>query len=227
MHSVSRIRAAPIDILPPRASLSGVANSLQYDFDAQYEGTVCGIDEAGRGPWAGPVVAAAVIWPDGLTIANALNDSKKLSKARREMLFEMIREHADVGIGLASREEIDTLNILQATKLAMQRALEAMQAPVDVALVDGNQPPALACRVVPVIKGDSLSPSIAAASIMAKVTRDRLMAEIGELFPEYGFEKHAGYGTRQHQQALARYGVTEHHRQSFAPIRQLMQEAAS
>lgn len=187
---------------------------------------VCGIDEAGRGPLAGPVVASAVIldpahFPDGL------NDSKVLNAKRREQLFDAIMQTAHVGIGQANVEEIDTHNILGATKLAMQRAFAALATTPATALVDGNQPPALSCRVQAIVKGDAKSLSIAAASIIAKVTRDRIMAELGAAFPMYGFEKHAGYGTAAHLAALNAHGPCPHHRMSFAPVRLAMERVAA
>ena len=197
-----------------------------FSIEDSHDGAVCGIDEAGRGPWAGPVVAAAVWWEDIRHVPNGLNDSKKLSKPKREALFETIMKHAVVGVGEATVEEIDQLNILAATKLAMQRAYEQLPPTIQIALVDGNQPPALPCRTIPVIKGDSKSLSIAAASVIAKVTRDRQMEDYSQTYPEYGFEKHAGYGTKAHQDALATFGITPIHRQSFAPIKKLLQEAA-
>lgn len=196
-------------------------------FDAQYSGTLCGIDEAGRGPWAGPVIAAAAIWKETTHVPTKLTDSKKLSAKQRETLFPILIEHCEYGIGIASVEEIDQLNILQATFLAMQRAFAALSSAVDVALIDGNHIPQLPCQAVPVIKGDSQSASISAASIIAKVTRDRMMQEIAAAYPGYGFEKHVGYGTAQHQAALASLGVTPHHRQSFAPIRKLIEKHAA
>jgi ribonuclease HII len=182
---------------------------------------IAGVDEVGRGPWAGPVVAAAVILkreyvPDGL------DDSKALSKARREALFEAIQEHAIIGYGSASVEEIDDINILQASLLAMTRAVEALGVAPHIALIDGNRAPRLACPARPVVKGDSRSLSIAAASIIAKVTRDRLMADLACEHPAYGWERNAGYGTREHQEALRLVGICPHHRKSFAPIRELM-----
>lgn len=184
-------------------------------------GIVAGIDEAGRGPWAGPVVAAAVILDPNL-LPHGINDSKKLSAARREKLYTAISSSALVGVGIASIEEIDALNILGATKLAMRRALEKLAVKPEMALVDGNQPPELPCRVETVIGGDGLSLSIAAASIVAKVTRDRMMAELAQEFPHYGWEKNMGYGTKEHQAALLARGVTPHHRRSFAPIRSMI-----
>ncbi|KAB0680263.1 ribonuclease HII [Aureimonas leprariae] len=181
--------------------------------------SVAGIDEAGRGPLAGPVVAAAVILdPDAIPIG--LDDSKKLSAAARERLFAEILAHTTVAIGSSSAEEIDRLNIRQATLLAMHRAAVGLAADACHFLVDGNDvPPLLAQRASFVIGGDSRSLSIAAASIVAKVMRDRMMARLGEAFPHYGFERHAGYGTPDHLAALRRYGPCSHHRRSFAPVR--------
>lgn len=192
--------------------------------ELQYSGRIAGVDEAGRGPWAGPVVAGAVILnyndiPDGI------NDSKKLSAARRDALFESIIATASVGIGIASVEEIDQLNILAATKLAMQRAVAALPHQPDRILVDGNQPPRFACPVDAIVKGDSKSLSIAAASIIAKVTRDRMMAALAQEFPVYGWEKNAGYGTALHQAGIKQHGITPHHRKSFAPIKAAMAAA--
>lgn len=189
------------------------------------EGVVCGVDEAGRGPWAGPVVAAAVIL-DRERIANGINDSKKLSSIKRSQLNNLILESAETAVGIATVEEIDRLNILQATMLAMCRAVEGLPSAPELALVDGNKSPPLSCRTLTIVKGDAKSLSIAAASIVAKVTRDRLMAELAEQYPGYGFERHAGYGTPEHQRALAELGVTPHHRRSYAPIRKLLEAAA-
>lgn len=191
---------------------------------------IAGIDEAGRGPWAGPVVAGAVMLDrDGLpdALARDLDDSKRLKPAARERLLGALVPHARIGIGLAAAEEIDRVNILQATFLAMERAVldllgRSNAAAPDLALVDGNRPPPLAgvpgCAVECVVKGDGLSLSIAAASIVAKVTRDRLMADLAERFPGYGWERNAGYGTAEHKAALARLGVTPEHRRSYRPI---------
>jgi len=177
---------------------------------------VCGIDEAGRGPWAGPVVAAAVVLdPD--CIPEGLNDSKKLTEAKRDALFEPIMRSARVGIGIADVERIDRDNILQATFWAMQQALRQVDG-VALALVDGNRAPALPCPVQTIIEGDGKSLSIAAASIIAKVTRDRIMIGHDSAWPEYGFARHKGYGTAFHQQALERHGPTPLHRKSFAPV---------
>ncbi len=190
--------------------------------ELRYRGRrVAGIDEAGRGPLAGPVLAAAVVFRDGgppPDLVAQLDDSKLLTAAARCALLPLIYEHAEVGIGSATVEEIDSVNILQATFLAMGRALAALgEAPV-VALVDGNQAPRLCCPVETVIGGDGLSASIAAASIVAKVTRDSRMAELSECHPGYGWERNAGYGTPEHLDALARLGVTVEHRRSFRPV---------
>ena len=182
---------------------------------------VAGIDEAGRGPWAGPVVAGAVILNPATLPENlrqGLDDSKKLKPARREELFEVRQDHSDFGVGIAEVDEIDDVNILQATLNAMGRALKGLEGTPDVALVDGNRPPKLPCEVQCIIKGDGLSLSIAAASIVAKVTRDRIMAGLAEAYPGYGWERNAGYGTKAHQEGLERLGVTPHHRKSFKPI---------
>ncbi|MBX3446340.1 MAG: ribonuclease HII [Parvibaculaceae bacterium] len=188
---------------------------------------VCGVDEAGRGPLAGPVVAAAVIidlsnCPDGL------DDSKKLDAMRREELFAALASCAEIGIGIASVEEIDKINILQATMLAMTRAVAALPRTPQFALVDGNRcPPGLACASRAVIGGDGRALSIAAASIAAKVTRDRMMAELAFAHPGYGFERHMGYGTPAHLEAISRLGPCAHHRRSFAPIRNILSPAAA
>lgn len=192
-----------------------------YSLESKAGGRVAGIDEAGRGPWAGPVVAAAVIL-DAARIPAGLDDSKKLKAARREALLDAIRATAKVGVGIAGVAEIDRLNILQATFLAMRRALDDLGEVPDLALVDGNRPPKLPCPVQCVVKGDATSLSIAAASIVAKVTRDRIMAGLAADFPGYGWESNAGYGTPDHQEALRRLGVTPHHRRSFAPVRDLL-----
>ncbi|HKJ72827.1 MAG TPA: ribonuclease HII [Alphaproteobacteria bacterium] len=189
--------------------------------DLAPDALVAGVDEVGRGPWAGPVVAAAVILARG-AVPDGLDDSKALSKARREALFDEITGAATIGCGMASVAEIDTLNILQASLLAMTRAVEALGSAPHMALVDGNRAPRLACPVKTVVKGDAKSLSIAAASIIAKVTRDRLMAELAIEHPAYGWERNAGYGTAEHREGLQLVGICRHHRKSFAPIRQLM-----
>lgn len=176
---------------------------------------VCGIDEAGRGPLAGPVCAAAVILPPDCDIPG-LNDSKKLSEKKREALFPVIQEKAlAFGVGWATAEEIDRVNILQATFLAMARAVEALPTPADYALVDGNRMPPLPIPGETIVKGDATSASIAAASILAKVSRDRLLRRLDEAHPEYGFAKHKGYGTKAHYEAIRKYGLLPEHRRSF------------
>lgn len=176
---------------------------------------VCGIDEAGRGPLAGPVYAASVILPMDCEI-EGLNDSKKVSEKKREQLFDVIREKAVAyGIGSASAREIDEINILQATFLAMKRAYEAMNCPADWALIDGNRMPNLPIPGETVIKGDAQSASIAAASILAKVSRDRILRELDAQYPQYGFAKHKGYGTKAHYEAIKAYGLLPEHRRSF------------
>lgn len=176
---------------------------------------VCGVDEAGRGPLAGPVCAAAVILPMDCDIPG-LNDSKKLSEKKREALFPVIQEKAVAfGIGWASAEEIDRVNILQATFLAMGRAVEALDVPADYALIDGNRMPPLAIPGEAIVKGDATSASIAAASILAKVSRDRLLCQLDRAHPEYGFAKHKGYGTKAHYEAIREYGLLPEHRRSF------------
>ena len=180
---------------------------------------VAGIDEAGRGPWAGPVVAAAVILPADRA-PDGIDDSKRLSRERRAELYERIRASATVGVGEASVDEIDALNVLQATMVAMRRAVEALGTRPSCALVDGNRLPDLACPARAVIGGDSRLLSIAAASIVAKETRDRIMRQLARLHPGYGWERNAGYGTPEHARALDALGPTPHHRRSFRPVRE-------
>lgn len=176
---------------------------------------ICGVDEAGRGPLAGPVCAAAVILPTHLQIPG-LNDSKKLTDKKRRELFPIIQEQAVAwGIGLASETEIDEINILQATFLAMRRALEQLNARPEIALIDGNRETDFGLPVKTVVKGDSLSANIAAASVLAKVTRDNIMTEMANQYPEYGFEIHKGYGTKAHYEALRTYGPCPIHRKTF------------
>ena len=178
---------------------------------------VCGVDEVGRGPWAGPVVAAAVIL-DRDWDADGVDDSKRLTAAVRARLRREIEAHAEIGTGQASVCEIDRLNILNATLLAMRRAVAALPRVPECALVDGNRLPDLPCPAQAVTGGDARSLSIAAASIVAKVERDRLMAGLAADFPGYGWERNAGYGTPEHAAALERLGVSPHHRRSFAPV---------
>lgn len=176
---------------------------------------ICGVDEAGRGPLAGDVYAAAVILNDEILIED-LNDSKKISEKKREQLFDIIIEKADAYcIATASAEEIDRLNILQATMLAMQRAVDGLKISPDLALVDGNKLPQLNCKAEFVIKGDAKSASIAAASVLAKVSRDRYMKRVAEDYPQYVFEKHKGYGTKLHYEMLLKYGPSDIHRMTF------------
>lgn len=188
-----------------------------YEHMAHEEGyhIVCGVDEAGRGPLAGPVCAAAVILPDGLVI-DGLNDSKKISEKKRDILYDVICENAvSYGIAFASVEEIEKMNILQATFLAMKRAVESLNVKADAALIDGNRLPPLSIPAKTIVKGDAKSPSIAAASILAKVTRDRLMLKIAEEYPQYEFEKHKGYGTKLHYEKITQHGISPVHRRSF------------
>ena len=190
---------------------------FRYENEAEAEGfsIVCGIDEAGRGPLAGPVCAAAVILPKGCVI-EGVNDSKKLTEKKREALFDIIKEKAlAYSIAVADEKEIDEVNILQATYLAMRRAFEGLEIKPDMALVDGNRDPILGIPTKTIVKGDANSMSIAAASILAKVTRDRFMLEMDEKYPEYQFAKHKGYGTKLHYEMLAKYGASEIHRKTF------------
>jgi ribonuclease HII len=196
-----------------------------FSVEASLGGWVAGIDEAGRGPWAGPVVAAAVILDPSrmpMELAARLDDSKKLRKPVRDSLFDRIRAIAAPGVGQASVEEIDELNILQATMLAMRRAFENLQETPQYARIDGNRDPGLGVPTRCLVGGDASSLSIAAASIIAKVTRDRIMTALARECPGYGWEKNAGYGTPQHQRGLAENGITPHHRKSFAPIAKLV-----
>ena len=192
-------------------------------YERQLTGIICGVDEAGRGPWAGPVVAAAVILDFSKPIPDGIEDSKKLTRGQREALFPILRDHYTHAFGIASVEEIDTVNILEASMIAMARAVEGLGTKVDAALIDGNRAPDLSCLVYCVVKGDGRSLSIAAASILAKVRRDAIMCEIAREFPHYGFEKHAGYGTAYHQAALREHGPCRWHRRSFAPIKALLE----
>jgi ribonuclease HII len=180
---------------------------------------VCGVDEAGRGPLAGPVVAAAVVFAG--RAPKGLDDSKRLDRASREALYERILAAGDVSVVVASRARVDRMNILRASLWAMSRAVAGLALRPDHVLVDGNMlPPGLPCPAEAIVGGDGLSVSIAAASIVAKVTRDRLMAAVGRSFPDYGFERHMGYATPEHVSALERHGPCPHHRQSFAPVRE-------
>lgn len=190
------------------------SNLWEIESELPYE-LICGVDEAGRGPLAGPVCAAAVILPKGLVIPG-LNDSKKLSDKRRRELFPIIQQEAvSYGIAFASQEEIDEINILQATFLAMRRAIEQLEPKPQFALIDGNRESDFGVPCKTVIKGDSLSANIAAASVLAKVTRDNYMIEAAERYPGYGFEIHKGYGTKAHYEALERLGPCPIHRRTF------------
>lgn len=187
----------------------------QYERDYENEGLICGIDEVGRGPLAGPVVAGAVILPKNCEILY-LNDSKQLSAEKREQLYDVILEHAvAVGIGIVSPQRIDEINILQATYEAMRQAIEKLNPQPAVLLNDAVRIPQVAIQQVPIIKGDAKSVSIAAASIVAKVTRDRMMEQYEEVFPGYGFARNKGYGSKEHIEALQTMGPTAIHRRSF------------
>ena len=190
---------------------------LFYENEARKNGyqVVCGVDEAGRGPLAGPVFAAAVVLPPNLMI-DGLNDSKKLREKNRELLYDKIKNLAlTYAVAFATEQEIDKINILNATFLAMKRAVDGLNLTPDVVLVDGNRSPNLKVPTQTLIKGDSLSASIAAASILAKVERDRLMKNLSKKYPEYAFEKHKGYGTSAHYAAVDKYGLCPEHRKSF------------
>ena len=218
---------APKSPRPRRAASILLPLAPDYAFETEHGAPatrVCGIDEAGRGPLAGPVVAGAAVI-DMARLPQGLNDSKKLTYKKREQLFAELMDTADIGIGIATVEEIDEINILQATMLAMTRALAALATPPAFALIDGNRIPKFATPARAIVKGDARVLSIAAASIAAKVTRDRIMCEMALAHPGYGFEKHMGYGTAMHLNALARLGVTPHHRRSFAPVRKMLSPA--
>lgn len=190
---------------------------LYYENLAREKGfeNICGVDEAGRGPLAGPVCAAAVILKPN-QIIEGVNDSKKLSEKKREALFDVIKSEVQAySIAFATVKEIEEMNILNATMLAMKRAVEGLKIKADYALIDGNRLPPLDIKAEYVIKGDAKSMSIAAASILAKVSRDRLCYEYAEKYPQYGFDKHKGYGTKLHTQAIKEYGPCEIHRMSF------------
>ncbi len=181
-------------------------------------GPVAGVDEAGRGPWAGPVVAAAVVL-DPRDLPEGIDDSKALDARAREAAYaRLVATGADIGVGVADVDRIDSMNILNATLWAMARAVAGLRAPPRLAIVDGNRIPRLPCEARAVTGGDAKCLSVAAASIVAKVTRDRMMIALGAELPGYGFERHKGYGTPEHQAALARLGVTAHHRRSFRPV---------
>ena len=196
--------------------------SREQTAHAQGIARIAGVDEVGRGPLAGPVTAAAVIL-DPAHIPEGLNDSKKLSPRRREALFDLLMAQATVSIAHASVAEIDALNILRAAHLAMERAVAGLPDLPDLALVDGNMVPRnLPCPGQAIIRGDALSVSIAAASIMAKTARDRLMADLAQQFPAYGWERNAGYPSKAHKQAMLDVGLTPHHRRSFRPVHNIL-----
>ena len=208
-----------------RAPIAGGPHDrLEREFLQKWSGRVAGVDEAGRGPWAGPVVAAAVIL-DLDRVPAGINDSKLLSPKAREALFDKLQASAWVGVGFADVALIDRDNILKATFFAMAGAVAALGIRPELALVDGNRAPTLPCRVETIVRGDSTSLSIAAASIIAKVTRDRLMEELAREIPGYGFERHKGYGTRLHAEALLRLGPSRVHRRSFRPVAAMCKSA--
>lgn len=202
---------------------SSAAPDLTYEILYAQQGCryISGIDEAGRGPLAGPVVAAAVILPRDFSL-EGLNDSKKLTARRREILFEELTNREDIliGVGQVEAARIDELNILKATHLAMKLAVEALEVTPDICLIDGLPVRGFPFPQEAIVKGDSKSLSISAASIIAKVTRDRLMMEYAREFPQYGFDRHSGYGTKAHMEALNAYGPCRIHRRSFAPVAQ-------
>lgn len=197
--------------------------TLQFELELRCAGhrTICGVDEVGRGPLAGPVCAAAVILPEDFTHP-VLNDSKKMTERQREKVYEELRQREDVvwAVELLEPAEIDRINILEASREAMRRAVLSLRQAVDAALIDGLEVPRFPVPQKALVKGDGLSLSIAAASVMAKVTRDRLMLELSQRYPEYGFDVHKGYPTARHLEALARHGPCEIHRRTFGPVAQ-------
>ncbi|MDG6093972.1 ribonuclease HII [Acetobacter sp. AN02] len=199
-----------------------------YSREARHGGRVAGVDEAGCGPLAGPVIAAAVVLPaaPGESLCSLLNDSKKLTERQRRQAFDALHAEpgVEIGVGAASVREIHELNILNASQLAMRRAISRLRHLPELALVDGSRRPALPCAVETVVGGDALSLSIAAASVVAKVTRDRAMHRLDRRWPAYGWAKNAGYGTKKHREALAVSGVTPHHRQDFGTVKRYLQQ---
>jgi ribonuclease HII len=183
--------------------------------------TIAGVDEAGRGPLAGPVVAAAVVLPHSPSI-DGVNDSKKLSPKKREKLYSVILELCDVGVGIVDESTIDSINIFQASRLAMKKAVLDLTKKPDYLLIDGPMTIDYTCRSKSIIKGDSLSASIAAASIVAKVTRDALMLELHKKYPHYAFDEHKGYPTKKHVELIEYYGISPVHRQSFGPVKRVL-----
>jgi ribonuclease HII len=205
----------------PDLSLEQIARSKGYYLNA-------GVDEAGRGSLAGPVVAGAVIlkWERfKLAVLQDIDDSKKITAAKRQKLFKLLPYYAFIGVGITTVSEIDEKNILMASMIAMTRAVADLPKEPDYVFVDGNRLPELSCPGEFVIKGDSRSFSIAAASIVAKVTRDNIMTKLAKDYPGYGWERNAGYGTPEHKKALARFGVTSHHRKTFAPIIKILNKS--
>src|SRR5271156_590845 len=207
--------------MPPRKRRQSLRWKFERGLRPEGVTVVAGVDEVGRGCWAGPVFAAAAILPDGLGHPH-LNDSKQVSSEHRAELYDFLCGHAEVrwAIGIASVEEIDTHNILQASLLAMRRAVAGLAHPPRLCLIDGNRKAGLSCEERTIVDGDALCPSIAAASVIAKVARDRAMAQFAALYPEYGLEKHKGYGTPDHARALTLHGPCPIHRRSFRPVRE-------
>lgn len=207
--------------------MDGPDFSLELAVQARGFARVAGVDEVGRGPLAGPVTAAAVVL-DPARIPAGLNDSKKLTARKREALHDLLMEVAEVSVAHASVEEIDEINILRAAHLAMRRAIDGLPQPPDYALIDGNIiPDGLATPAEAIIKGDARSASIAAASIVAKIRRDRIMMDLAQHYPGYGWETNAGYGSKKHMDALQNLGVTPHHRRSFKPVHNILYQAKS
>lgn len=195
-----------------------------FDFELAQSGIVAGVDEAGRGPLCGPVVAGAVIFPDkNIEIPVVIRDSKQMSAGMRDAAYDWITHNTIWATGQCTPAEIDELNILWASMRAMERAVDALALQPDFCLVDGNRVPAGLCGAA-VVKGDAKSLSIAAASIVAKVTRDRYMHELAQKYPEYNWEKNAGYPTPEHLQAIKKYGINEHYRKSFGPVKKILEK---
>lgn len=200
----------------------------RFSYENKYQGSVVGLDEVGRGPLAGPVIACAAYIDQGTLpedLLDQIQDSKALSLSQRETVYELAPSYAKWAIGVASIEEIDRYNILQASLLAMHRAYRQFTFPISALLIDGIHAPKSDLPYETLIKGDQKSPSIALASIMAKVTRDRLMQQLAEKHPEYGWEKNAGYATQQHRDAIEKYGITPYHRKSFQPIKGIIEQS--
>ena len=196
------------------------------EYEKSFNGPVCGVDEVGRGPWAGPVITCAAVLKTGTlpdeTLA-ILDDSKKLTDKKRQALYEPLKQHCYYNIGQCSVAEIDEHNILQATLIAMSRAVNGLKTPIVGALIDGNKLPELSVPATAIVKGDSISLSIAAASVIAKVFRDTLMKDLATQYPHYNWESNAGYGTKAHIEGLNRHGITPHHRTSYAPIKKILE----